>query len=144
MSNEKISYTEKEVEALTGLKRKTLHRWRLMACILSGLLLRGSATRHVVERVIEKCTRVPHTTAWATETGALGHDQTAPARGATVTRAFDAGAAREYLKITGRMCTYIAESGDEWEVRAALRTLEDMPSALRRQGLSLSAAGERR
>jgi predicted DNA-binding transcriptional regulator AlpA len=28
MSNEKLSYTETEVEALTGIKRKTLHGWR--------------------------------------------------------------------------------------------------------------------
>jgi predicted DNA-binding transcriptional regulator AlpA len=30
MNNEKISFTESEVEALTGLKKKTLQRWRLM------------------------------------------------------------------------------------------------------------------
>ena len=30
MSNEKISYTEMEVEALTGLRVKTLQRWRLL------------------------------------------------------------------------------------------------------------------
>jgi predicted DNA-binding transcriptional regulator AlpA len=30
MNNEKISYTETEVEALTGLKVKTLQRWRLL------------------------------------------------------------------------------------------------------------------
>jgi predicted DNA-binding transcriptional regulator AlpA len=29
MNNEKISYTETEVEALTGLRVKTLQRWRL-------------------------------------------------------------------------------------------------------------------
>lgn len=29
MNQEKISYTEKEVEALTGLRVKTLQRWRL-------------------------------------------------------------------------------------------------------------------
>ena len=30
MSSEKISYTETEVEALTGLRVKTLQRWRLI------------------------------------------------------------------------------------------------------------------
>jgi predicted DNA-binding transcriptional regulator AlpA len=30
MNNERISYTETEVEALTGLRVKTLQRWRLM------------------------------------------------------------------------------------------------------------------
>lgn len=30
MSNEKISYTEAEVESLTGLRAKTLQRWRLL------------------------------------------------------------------------------------------------------------------
>jgi predicted DNA-binding transcriptional regulator AlpA len=30
MNNEKISYTEAEVESLTGLRVKTLQRWRLL------------------------------------------------------------------------------------------------------------------
>ncbi len=30
MNTEKISYTETEVEALTGLRVKTLQRWRLI------------------------------------------------------------------------------------------------------------------
>jgi hypothetical protein len=59
------------------------------------------------------------------------------------TRSFNAGAAREYLALTGRMCTHIAGFGDEREVLAALRTLEDMPTLLHRQGLSVDPTGER-
>jgi hypothetical protein len=37
MSNEKISLTEAEVEALTGLRVKTLQRWRSGWAAVSGI-----------------------------------------------------------------------------------------------------------
>ena len=49
--------------------------------------------------------------------------------------------ARLLLRQTGRLCLNIAESGDEREVNAALRTLQEMPAILRGRGLVL--AGER-
>ena len=47
MIQEKISYTEKEVEALTGLRVKTLQRWRLI----------GKGPRFV--RLGGRCVRYP-------------------------------------------------------------------------------------
>lgn len=47
MNQEKISYTEKEVEALTSLRVKTLQRWRLI----------GKGPRFV--RLGGRCVRYP-------------------------------------------------------------------------------------
>lgn len=47
MIQERISYTEKEVEALTGLRVKTLQRWRLI----------GKGPRFV--RLGGRCVRYP-------------------------------------------------------------------------------------
>jgi predicted DNA-binding transcriptional regulator AlpA len=47
VNQEKISYTEKEVESLTGLRVKTLQRWRLM----------GKGPRFV--RLGGRCVRYP-------------------------------------------------------------------------------------
>jgi len=43
--------------------------------------------------------------------------------------------ARKYLNCVGRLCTHIAQSPDDREVRAALRTLLDMRALLERNGL---------
>ena len=56
--------------------------------------------------------------------------------------AFNIGAARKYLRTVGKVCVQIADSPDDLEVRAAFRTLEQIPHLLRRHGLSQQPAGE--
>jgi hypothetical protein len=46
--------------------------------------------------------------------------------------------ARQLLRQTGGLCLHIAEFGDDGEIRALLRTLEQMPAILRRRGLPVT------
>jgi hypothetical protein len=52
-------------------------------------------------------------------------------------------AGREYLRTVGQVCTHVADSGDDRELRALVRTLEELPELLQRRGLLQPGCGRK-